>query len=135
MSLWSSLTTDIKIDSLYGDIEIYGGDIVLSKKRKEILINTVIDRYKTSFNDYLLLPNYGANLDIFIGRGIDNKLIEDIKTTFRYALTYDNFVDNTELEIIAVKIDNTIEIHTYITTDQEEVAITATYSREGLSFD
>lgn len=135
MGFWSTLKSDIKIDPLYGDIEITGGDLVLSKKRKEILIHTIIDRYKTSFNDYLLSPNYGANLEVFIGRGIDNRLMEDIQTAFRYSLTYDNFVDSNELEIIVIKIDNTIKIYTYVNTEQEEIAITTTYSKEGLSFD
>lgn len=135
MGLWSSVTSDIKIDSQYGDIEIYGGDIILTKKNKEILKHTIIDRFKTSFNDYVLFPNYGANLEVFIGRGIDSKLAEDLKTAFRYALTYDNFIENSELDILPIILGDSIKMYTYITIEEDEIAIEATYNKEGLSFD
>lgn len=135
MGLWSTVTSDIKIDSQYGDIEIYGGDLVLTKRNKEILKHTIIDRFKTSFNDYLLFPDYGANLEVFIGRGIDNKLAEDLHTAFRYALTYDNFIENSELEILPIILNNSIKMYTYINTETEDVSIVATYDKEGLSFD
>ena len=135
MGLWSTVTSDIKIDSQYGDIEIYGGDIILSKRNKEILKHTIIDRFKTSFNDYLLSPDYGANLEVFLGRGIDNKLAEDLHTAFRYSLTYDSFVENSELDIVPLIVNNSIKMYTYVSTAEEDVSIIATYNKEGLSFD
>lgn len=135
MSYWNNVKTDLKIDSNYGDFEIVGNDIYMTRSSKEILKHTVIERFKTNLNDFNLNPNYGASLEDFIGRGIDERLAEDVVTRFRYSLTYDNFLSNNELEILSVVMGNTIKIHTYISTLAEEIQIIVTYDREGINFD
>lgn len=135
MSYWNSVKTDLKIDSNYGDFEIVGNDIYMTRSSKEILKHTIIERFKTNLNDFNLNPNYGAHLEDFIGRGIDEKLAEDIVTRFRYSLTYDNYLSNNELEILSVVIEHTIKLYVYISTLSEEIQIIVTYDREGINFD
>lgn len=136
MGFWSSVTTDIKINSTYGDIEIVGGDLVLNKNTQQILKDVIIERFKTNSNDFLLYPDYGADLDSYLGKGIDLKLLEDITTSLRYSLTYDNYLNNNEVSVVGLLLNNSIKLYVYVVINEQEVKIvTATYNKEGLSFD
>lgn len=136
MGFWINIETDLKVDPLFGDFEIRGNDIAVNRSNKSILKDTIIERFKTSFNDFILNPNYGANLNRFLGRGISKPLADELVTSFRYSLTYDNYVSNDELDIIPVILDNSIQIYVYIIIDNKEELIQQVfYNSEGLSFD
>ena len=139
MGNWSLYSKDLKMNSLYGDLEINASDIVFNTKKVSILKNTIIERYKTNVGDCILNPDYGSNVEEYIGRGIDSDLLESIRTSFRYSLTFDNFIDNSELQIVPIQISsNTLKIYTYISTTEsdDEIVITTTYNlEEGFSFD
>lgn len=136
MSIWNSIKSDIKINSEYGDIEILGGDLVLSKTNKEIAKHVIIERFKTNLNDFQLNPNYGANLEEYLGRGINNKLIEEIVTRLRFILTYDNYFNSSEIELLPVILDkNSIKIMLYLTTSENDPMVAITYNEGEFSFD
>ena len=84
MPIWKTSSRDLKVDPLYGDFELDNNDIKLIKKPIDILKDTVIERYKTNIGDFRLNMAYGANLDRYIGQGIDTNLVENIITSFRY---------------------------------------------------
>lgn len=135
MGTWSTITTDLKMDSNYGDFEIIGGDIFLNKNKKEILKDVIIERFKTSSNDFILNPEYGADLERYLGKGIDQRLKESLLTSFKYSLTYDGFIDNNELDIVIIQVKNQFNIFVYITINNEqERVIEAIYNKEGISF-
>jgi len=136
MGIWNSIKSDIKINSEYGDVEILGGDLVLSKTNKEIAKNVIIERFKTNLNDFQLNPNYGANLDEYLGRGISNKLVEEIVTRLRFTLTYDNYFLNSEIELLPVILDNNgIQIMLYLANNENEPMVSVTYNEGEFSFD
>lgn len=136
MGFWVNVKTDLKINPLFGDFEINGNDIVINRQSKSILRDTIIERFKTNFNDFVLNPNYGANLERFLGRGISSPLVQEIITSFRYSLTYDNFVSNGELDIVPVVIDNIVRLYVYIIiNNKEELILQVFYQDGGLSFD
>ena len=131
MPIWKTSTRDIKIDPLYGDIELINNDIKLVRKPIDILRETVIERYKSNLGDFRLNLAYGANLDKNIGKGISTELVNSIITSFRYCLTYDNFIDSNTLEIIPLVFDNTLKLYTYIDVGTERLSI-ETYYKEGV---
>lgn len=127
MAIWNTITKDLKVDSNYGDLELVNNDLKTETRRLFLLKNTIIERYKTNINDFKLNASYGANLDRFIGRGIDNRLVENIITSFKFCLTYDNFIDSTLLEILPVVVNNTVKLYTYINIGNETISIETTY--------
>lgn len=132
MSIWNLVSRDILIDSFFGDIELVNNDVVVSTKPKDILKNVVIERYKTNYGDFILDPNSGAGLDKYVGKGLDKNLADNVATQFRYALTYDNFISNEDLEIYTFIINNVLHIQTYIQMNNEVLTINATFDSEGV---
>ncbi len=136
MGYWSTINRDIKLDSNYGDFEINGGDLVFVQNKIEILKNVIIERFKTNNNDFKLNPNYGADLERYIGKGVDHKVKESIETSFRYALTYDGLLDSDEIDIVIIQLQNILKIYIYVRVEDEQVRVVeATYNQEEFSFD
>lgn len=132
MAIWYLVSRDLKIDADYGDFELVNSDIKLSQKSIDILYDTVIERYKTNLNDFALNPDYGADIERFIGSGIDKVLCDNIIASLRYSLTYDNFIDSNSLEIIPIILDHTIRLFTYIQTNGTTLEINATFDNTGV---
>ena len=133
MAIWNTVKKDIKMNSLYGDMEFKNNDMVMSSRSSEILRHTAIERYKTNLNDFSLNPYYGADIERFIGKGIDSDLISSIVASLRYSLTYDDFIDNRSLEIVPVIINqNDLKLYTYIKSGDSDIEITATYNNDGV---
>ena len=124
---WKTVTKDFLVDSNYGDFEISNNDIVTERNQLVILKNVIIERYKTNFNDFILKPNYGANLDRFIGKGMDKDMIENIVFSLKKSLTYDNFINVNDIEIIPIVLPNMLRIFTYITTPNDTLSIESKY--------
>ena len=109
------------------NFEISNNDIVTERNQLVILKNVIIERYKTNFNDFILKPNYGANLDRFIGKGMDKDMIENIVFSLKKSLTYDNFINVNDIEIIPIVLPNMLRIFTYITTPNDTLSIESKY--------
>lgn len=132
MSIWNGISKDIKVDANYGDIELLNNDIRVTNSTKDICKDTVIERYKTNLNDFVLNPNYGADLEKNIGKGIDNNLSSSLVASLRYSLTYDNFIDANNLSIVPLIIGNEIKLYTYIRVGTTTLEITSSYDGNGV---
>lgn len=132
MSIWDGVSKDIKVDSNYGDIELLNKDIRTTTNTRDICKDTVIERYKTNINDFALNPNYGADLEKNIGKGIDRNLSNSLVASLRYSLTYDNFIDANNLSIIPLIIGNEIKLYTYIKVGTTTLEITSSYDGNGV---
>ena len=93
---------DIKFDR-YGDISFLGNDIDVLIYNQDILYQNIVDRLITNFNDYDLLPGFGADFSGSIGKRVDSELESTIEDKVINALTSDNFLDQQELSIIVFK--------------------------------
>lgn len=130
---WRDNRRDLKIDSQYGDFSITNNDLVCTRNNLDNLKDVVIERYKTNAKDFLLVPTYGANLERFIGKGIDQSLINNIVTNLKYSLTYDKFVNLNELEIIPIILNDKLRLFTYITIGDNKLAVESIYDyKEGV---
>ena len=130
---WRNSKRDLKIDSQYGDFSIINNDLVCTRSNLDNLKDVVIERYKTNAKDFLLVPTYGANLERFIGKGIDQSLINNVVTNLKYSLTYDKFVSLNELEIIPIILNDKLRLFTYITIGDNKLAVESVYDyKEGV---
>lgn len=132
MSIWSGINRDIRVDANYGDIEFSNNDVSVTNDTRLICRDTIIERYRTNMNDFALNPEYGADLEKNIGKGIDLKLCNSLVASLRYALTYDNFIDATQLTIVPLIIMNEIKLYTYIQVGSTTLEITSTYDGNGV---
>lgn len=100
-----------KIDLLFsknGDFVFEFGDVKDSYNISGLgFIEEVELRIKSSQNDWYFDPEYGANLDRYIGQIINPGLIEAIAQSIRSALTHDDFLtlSNFNVDVQQIGID------------------------------
>ena len=92
------INKDSLIDE-YGDILLNNNDISLSNDHIYIAKSNCIHRLMSSFGDMREYPLYGASLEEFIGKKIDDKLLNSMKMRIENALTEDNFLDKTAFSV------------------------------------
>ena len=92
------INKDSLIDE-YGDILLNNNDISLSNDHISIAKSNCIHRLMSSFGDMREYPLYGASLEEFIGKKIDDKLLNSMKMRIENALTEDNFLDKTAFSV------------------------------------
>ena len=135
MGYWSFLKKEIKVDSNFGDFELENNDLKTTRNPTEVLVDTVIERYKTNYKDFILNPNYGANLQQYLGKGVNHALADSIVTSFKYILTYDNFLSLTEVRITPIILGNSIKLFTYISVANGELELVVTLEEGELTVD
>lgn len=101
------INKDLKFDR-FGDISFTGTDVDLISFNEEIIYQNVLDRLITNFNDYDLLPNYGADFSGSIGKKVDSELEFQIEDKVMRALTYDAFLSVSELSIQVLKEQSSV---------------------------
>jgi len=125
----ATYTKDLFVDGVYGDF-ILNGD-VRTIQDLPLIKHIASERIKTNFNDFRLLPNIGADIDRFIGKPIDSKMIADIKLSIIVALTYDNFLVKNEIEVLHYRLDEySIYFRTVLTIQNKELIIENTFKSE-----
>lgn len=125
---------DIKINNTYGDILIEGNDLLLVSG-KEVIRSAAIERLKTNFNDFVFHPNEGANLDSFIGMGIDSTLSTIVSNRILDALTFDGLISRNSVLMLPVLNGNSIFIRIVISYNDEEIILNTNYSEGELEID
>lgn len=96
--------SDIHIDSNYGDF-IFKGDFQTIADR-QVLEHLINERVKTSFGDFRLNMDIGADVERFIGAAISDQLINDIKASIQNSLTYDGLIPPQDITIAPLKVGN-----------------------------
>lgn len=134
LSRWSMSNKDLKINSFYGDLDFLDGDLSLTNSNIEILKDVVTERLKTNFNDFILNPTYGANLDGYLGKGIDNALIKELKFSIKRCLTFDGFISSDNLDVLEIELENSLKILLYVSANEGDIMIETNYDYEQGSF-
>jgi len=91
-----------------GDFIIRNGDI--SDTYRSVargFIQEIEDRVKSSYEEWKLIPNRGANLDEFHGQINNEKTWKAIESTINFALTKDGFLDQQDFMVTAAPVSNT----------------------------
>jgi hypothetical protein len=86
----------------YGDISFSGYDIKTTRNENDIVVQNSAHRIMTSHRDLFLHILYGANLQSFIGRKINQALATEIQRSIVDSLTSDNFLNASQLSVIPI---------------------------------
>ncbi len=116
--------TDISFDD-YGDFSISNGDLKVTSNKLLILRQHCIDRIKSSFGDYRLYKNLGANLNSFIGKAATSNTEKQIEESIIRSLIADDFLQRRQIKCDATLIVDEILIKTEIYSDAAGVSITS----------
>lgn len=103
----NSITRDIDVD-LYGDIILNGGDIKATSDTIRIAKINSAHRIMSSNSDMYKYKVYGANLQSFIGKPINQELINTMTESIRKCLVEDLFLSDHNISIIPVATKNKI---------------------------
>lgn len=96
-----SIQRDLRMDK-YGDISFSGYDIKSTRNENDIVVQNSAHRIMTSHRDLFLHKLYGANLQSFIGRKINQNLAIEIQRSIVDSLTSDNFLNASQLSVIPI---------------------------------
>lgn len=128
----ATYTRDLFTDGVYGDF-IFNGDL-RTVQDLSLIKHVATERINTNFNDFRLAPNIGADVDRFLGTSLDSKTIADIKLSIISALTYDDFLNKSEIEILHYILDNhSVYFRTVLTIQNKELIIENTFKSELLN--
>lgn len=126
------ITCDLNFDTHIGDFVIERDFIQKIDRRREILKNIIKERLKTNFDDIYNYPNYGANIQQFIGQGLDNNLKDKIRSQTIRSLTYDGLLNRNDIEAHLNIIGNILYFIMFIINIFEEpLSIGFTYNVNG----
>lgn len=130
-----SIQRDLRMDK-YGDISFSGYDIKSTRNENDIVVQNSAHRIMTSHRDLFLHKLYGANLQSFIGRKINQNLAVEIQRSIVDSLTSDNFLNASQLSVIPIldrdKIFFKISVGTtgdFLTNRENELNIVFSPSR------
>lgn len=90
----------INFNPAYGDISFLDGEISMIRDRDQTDIQAMLNIFKTSEGDYKYTPNFGLNIDKYIGKPLDAML----------ALTIAKRITQTLLEAEIIASESDIEI-------------------------
>ena len=96
-----NIQRDLRMDK-YGDISFSGYDIKSTRNENDIAVQNSAHRIMTSHRDLFLHKLYGANLQSFIGRKINQNLAIEIQRSIVDSLTSDNFLNASQLSVIPI---------------------------------
>lgn len=90
-----------------GDFDLENGDIATtSAMPAKGFLQEVIDRIKSSTNDWRLQPRKGANVDDFQGEINNRQTHRRIENAISFALTYDLFLARQDFKVTAAPVSN-----------------------------
>lgn len=96
-----NIKRDLRMDK-YGDISFSGYDIKSTTNENDIVVQNSAHRIMSSHRDLFFHKLYGANLQSFIGRKINDSLVTEMQRAIVESLTSDNFLNNFQLSVIPI---------------------------------
>jgi hypothetical protein len=91
----------------FGDFIVSGGDITDTRRMKGLgFIEEVELRVKSSFGDWKLEEDKGANLESYRGRMNNKTTWESITNSMTYSLTQDSFLSNSEFKVFVAPVSH-----------------------------
>lgn len=100
---------NINFHPSYGDIVLKNNDLLMVNNREEDSLQNIIQVLRTNYGDYLLNPNYGADLDRFIGQPVSKTLASTISKSIEMSIRDANVVPyHVKIQVPYVIRKNTI---------------------------
>lgn len=133
MSLYKTLSSS----SLFfgeGDFEISFNDLKTVKGNEQVRIHALQDYLRSNFKDYALTPNLGADLDRFIGRGIDQFLQRELEVYIKSAIVNSTLYTSDEFAVYSLINKNQLVFRIVITQMADEIIQMSYTTSGGFSF-
>ncbi len=93
----------INFNPSYGDISFLDEEINIIRDRDQTDMQAMINIFKTSEYDYKYTPNFGLNIDKYIGKPLDDMLALTIqKRITQTLLEYEIIASETDIEILHI---------------------------------
>lgn len=93
----------INFNPTYGDISFLDGDISMLRDRDQTDMQAMINIFKTSEDDYKYTPNFGLNIDKYIGQPLDSLLAIMIqKRIVQTLIEAEILASETDIEILHI---------------------------------
>lgn len=130
-------TDQMRLSTFYfdGDISFENNDIKIISGTLAVRLQALKDLLKTNFKDYYFYPLLGANLDSFIGRGIDLKLKTEMERVLTLSILDSELFEQNEFAIYSIINNNSIIFRIMLKEDTDEI-IQVTYSTSiGITID
>lgn len=122
---------DIEFDDLYGDFTINNGDVVLVNSYRKYLKNYVVNKLKTQVGDVYGLTNSGMPFDSYIGKGLDQRDLEDLEKEILFDLVADKVLLENEIEVFTLYKNNTLYVRVAINKETLEMTVGVTVDKNG----
>jgi hypothetical protein len=118
-----NLSKDIIFDR-YGDICFNYGDILTTESYSDIIYQNVMTRLITNFGDYKNEASFGANVSSLVGKPANATSELSIKNKIIYVLTYDSFLQASEVNVLTLSQGDRIFARINIFINQGTTLIT-----------
>lgn len=112
----SFINKDILSDK-YGDVVFDAGDVVSTEDKNVISKCNCAHRIMSAYGDMKKYPLYGASLEEFIGKKINDDLVKQIEDRIKDALTEDRFLGLSDIDCASITDGNKIFVK--ISTNKE----------------
>lgn len=112
-----------------GDFALRGGDIATTvNKRGKGFLQEVRDRVMSSYGDWLLDKQRGANIDTYVGEINSPSMRAEIEDSIRFCLTKDGFLEKQDFTVLAARASTTqvvvrIDFDTSLTNGEADSTI------------
>lgn len=124
---------DTEFNSEYGDVVLVNDDFALVNNRKIFLTNYIQEKLKTNLGEIFNLPEYGADIGFYIGRGINQSIIDDIRTSISKALTKENILQLGDFTVYILAKENELYIRVVIETSSTTLSVGLNANKEGIT--
>lgn len=125
------LTTSSLLFSGEGDFTLENNDIKLIQGSLETRVQSLKDLLRTSYGDYFYFKSLGADIESYLGRGVDTTLQLEVENHIKNVIITSLIFDASEFTIYSLVDIDTIHIRIFISEDtDEEETIDLTYKTE-----
>lgn len=123
---------DISFNTDVGDFDIVNDEIPLINSKRKYILSYAREVLKTNKNDIFYLPTFGASLFDFIGKGIDESLVKEIKLRVIDSLVEFGVVTRDMLDVYTGVLSNTLYINIkYINMGEDDFSTSITVTNQG----
>lgn len=114
-----------------GDFSLENNDIKLIQGSLKVRVQALKDLLKTSFGDYFYIKNLGADLENFIGKGIDQAFQLEVENHIKNVIISSSLFDSSEFNVYSLVDINTIHLRIFLLENtEEEETVDLTYKAE-----
>lgn len=103
----------------FGDFIIENNDLKVRKDNRQVVLQALTDFLQTNYGDYIFYPLLGKNYDQFIGKGITQQLVQDIKDSVISDINSLEIIPKHLYEVYAVQVGHAVQVRIILFEDDD----------------